>query len=223
MVLRNRWKIAAGISLLLHSMFFAVVGAFWPKAAERFHPPVYVELTMGEPVSPEAKTDGGSFAAPEMQPESAAADRNSSDHGEGNRSGVTAGSSATAAAGPARGTAAAGSLGGGVPGGAGTGAGQGSGSGAGTGPTRGPQVVDSAKPGYPDNARSKGWEGTVRLQILVGEKGQVEEVKVFASSGYAELDQAALRAVRSWRFSPALQNGRTVRAWATLPVVFDLR
>ena len=83
--------------------------------------------------------------------------------------------------------------------------------------------MDGAKPEYPDNARNKGWEGTVRLQILVGTEGRVEEVRVIGSSGYAELDQAAQRAVRTWRFSPALQKGVPVAAWAALPVVFDLR
>ncbi|MHC1758096.1 MAG: energy transducer TonB [Negativicutes bacterium] len=63
----------------------------------------------------------------------------------------------------------------------------------------------------------------MRLQILVNTAGRVEEVRIVASSGYAELDETARQAVQSWRFSPALQNGSPVAAWATLPIVFDLR
>jgi protein TonB len=58
---------------------------------------------------------------------------------------------------------------------------------------------------------------------LVNTDGRVEDVRIVASSGYAELDQTAQRAVRSWRFSPALKNGSPIAAWATVPVVFDLR
>ena len=97
------------------------------------------------------------------------------------------------------------------------------GPGSGTGTTRGPRIVDGGRPDYPENARAKGWEGTVRLQILVNTDGRVEDVRIVAGSGYSELDQTAQRAVRSWRFSPALKNGSPVAAWAAVPVVFDLR
>ena len=107
--------------------------------------------------------------------------------------------------------------------GAGNGTGVGPGTGSGSGPTRGPRIVEGGRPEYPENARVKGWEGTVKLQILVNTEGRVEDVRVVSSSGYGELDAAAQRTVRSWRFSPALQKGAPVAAWATLPVVFDLR
>ena len=118
-----------------------------------------------------------------------------------------------------------GGSGGGTGGGHGTGQGTGigPGSGTGSGTTRGPRIVAGDKPEYPANARAKGWEGTVRLQILISVEGQVEDVRIVGSSGYAELDEAARRAIQEWRFRPALQNGSPVAAWATLPIVFDLR
>ncbi len=139
------------------------------------------------------------------------------EHGKGTGGGVGGGSGS--------GGGGTGGSGGGTGGGHGTGHGTGigSGSGTGSGTTRGPRIVDGEKPDYPGNARIKGWEGTVKLQILVNTAGKVEEVRVVASSGYAELDTAARQAVQSWRFSPALQNGSPVAAWATLPIVFDLR
>ena len=105
----------------------------------------------------------------------------------------------------------------------GAGRGTGSGTGDGSGPTRGPRVIDGIRPDYPESARAKGWEGTVKLQILVNKEGVVEDVRMVASSGHVELDQVAQRTVRMWRFSPALQKGVPVTAWATLPVVFNLR
>ncbi len=42
------------------------------------------------------------------------------------------------------------------------------------------------------------------------------------SSGDSALDQAALEAVRGWRFEPAKRNGVPVRAWAVVPVEFKL-
>ena len=224
---KQRWRTAFVGSLLFHVVFVTAAGALWGWESIRLRQPMYVEVTMAELFSPvEGEAGGGGKPAGESNaPDNRPTTR--SDTGVANVAESRA-SNSTAAPG------AAGNVPGGVSGGGtvcgiggGTGAGQGpgtgTGAGTGTGPTRGPRIVDGAKPEYPDNARNKGWEGTVRLQILVGTEGRVEEVRVIGSSGYAELDQAAQRVVRSWRFSPALQKGVPVAAWATLPVVFDLR
>ncbi len=88
---------------------------------------------------------------------------------------------------------------------------------------RGPRVLYSPEPIYPENARKNGWQGTVRLRVLVGVKGQVEDVVMGVGSGYPELDRAAADAVRKWRFAPAVQEGKAAVAWITLPVVFVLK
>lgn len=213
--------IAVLASFLLHGAVFAAAGAFWRSEDARARQPVYVELTMAELFSPVDAGGGGKPIVAPNDTESLPAPRKES--GFSNRT-----EASNSAADPCLGITAGigGSAGtGGTGGGSGTGRGTGAGLGVGTGtgPTRGPRVVDGTKPEYPDHARSKGWEGTVKLQILVSTAGRVEEVRVIGSSGYAELDQAAQRAIRSWLFSPALQKGVPVAAWATVPIVFDLR
>jgi protein TonB len=67
-----------------------------------------------------------------------------------------------------------------------------------------------------------GIEGRVRVRVLVGENGKVQEVTLDRSSGESALDESALEAVRTWRFEPARRNGTPVRAWAIVPVEFKL-
>ena len=54
--------------------------------------------------------------------------------------------------------------------------------------------------------------GSVRLKVIVGRRGRVEDAVVVRSSGDARLDQAAEAAVRRWRYRPARRNGRAVTA-----------
>ena len=224
---KQRWRTAIVGSLLFHVVLLTAAGAFWSWESIRSRQPIYVEVTMAELLSPvDGETGGGGapIGAPNT-PDNRPTSRSDSSIANVAESRFPASSATPGSEGNILGGGTTGGTGGGIGGGPGTGQGPGPGTGpgTGTGPTRGPRIVSGTKPEYPDNARNKGWEGTVRLQILVGTEGQVEDVRVIGSSGYAELDQAALRAVRSWRFSPALQKGMPVAAWATLPVVFDLR
>ncbi len=57
------------------------------------------------------------------------------------------------------------------------------------------------KPSYPDIARRWGHEGTVLMEITISENGAVSDAVIIESSGYAELDKAALKAVlKKWKF-----------------------
>ncbi len=71
--------------------------------------------------------------------------------------------------------------------------------------------------------RSVATEGRVVLRLLVTLDGRVDRADVTASSGSAELDQAAVTAARNWRFMPATLDGRSIEAWALIPVRFVLR
>jgi periplasmic protein TonB len=82
--------------------------------------------------------------------------------------------------------------------------------------------VDMRPPVYPPRCLRLGIEGRVKIRVLVGENGRPQEVTVGESSGESALDQAALEAVREWRFEPAKRNGVAVRAWAIVPVEFKL-
>ena len=82
--------------------------------------------------------------------------------------------------------------------------------------------LSNPAPGYPDAARRQRQEGTVSLRVLVSANGQASQVVLAGSSGVSSLDQAALRAVRRWRFKPARQNGQPISAWVRVPVRFTL-
>ena len=82
--------------------------------------------------------------------------------------------------------------------------------------------VETRPPVYPPRCLRLGIEGTVRVRVLVGEDGRVQEATVGKSSGEAALDDAALDAVRDWRFEPAKRDGVPVRAWAIVPIEFKL-
>jgi protein TonB len=77
-------------------------------------------------------------------------------------------------------------------------------------------------PQYPRLARRRGYEGQVILEVLVGRSGRVEKLKVFQSSGYETLDQAALASVRTWRFQPARRGPDPVEMWVRVPVRFQI-
>ena len=63
---------------------------------------------------------------------------------------------------------------------------------------------------YPPEAAAAGHEGTVRLAFTITDKGTVADPKVDVSSGYPELDAAALACVKDWRYRPAMQNGKPI-------------
>lgn len=99
----------------------------------------------------------------------------------------------------------------------------GNGTGTGTGKTAKVAVLYGPAPDYPMEARSEGWEGTVRVRVLVAEDGSVGDAVVIGSSGHDCMDVAALAGIQRWRFSPAYRDGEAVTVWVVVPVVFDLR
>lgn len=83
--------------------------------------------------------------------------------------------------------------------------------------------VRNAPPDYPAAARRRGEEGIVRLSLRVGIDGQVTGAEVVTTSGYPDLDRAALDAARGWRFRPASRGGLPVAATLTTAVHFRLQ
>jgi protein TonB len=77
-------------------------------------------------------------------------------------------------------------------------------------------------PSYPALSRRLGETGKVVVRVELAENGQVSTASVDTSSGHARLDQAALNAVKTWRCTPALRDGRAVRAVALQPFNFTL-
>ena len=77
-------------------------------------------------------------------------------------------------------------------------------------------------PRYPRLARERGWQGRVMIEVAVLNDGTVNNAEVEQSSGYRALDQAALRAVRRWRFAVADSNLPPHGAVVRVPITFKL-
>lgn len=84
------------------------------------------------------------------------------------------------------------------------------------------KTSNRVEPVYPPTSRRLGEEGTVRLRVLVDEKGRPGDVKVATSSGFARLDQAAIEAVKRWRFVAATDGARAVSTWTQVAITFKL-
>jgi protein TonB len=84
-----------------------------------------------------------------------------------------------------------------------------------------PVKLSDVRPEYPDLAIRTGVEGIVIIECRVDTKGHVVDARVL--SGHALLSQAALDAVRQWRYRPTLLNGQPVSVIMTVTVRFQLR
>lgn len=81
----------------------------------------------------------------------------------------------------------------------------------------------SIVPDYPDQARRRNQEGTLKLMVKIDDLGRVRDVEVVESDLPGVFDDAALEAFRNARFHPAMKDGRPVRYLAYIRVVFKLR
>ncbi len=85
-----------------------------------------------------------------------------------------------------------------------------------------PLYRENPAPGYPAIARLRGYQGVVLVEAEILPDGQVGQVNLRKSSGYAILDRAALSAVKSWKFEPARKSGIPYTTRAELPIRFVL-
>ena len=77
-------------------------------------------------------------------------------------------------------------------------------------------------PDYPQRARRLGLEGEVLIRPRVLPNGKSDQLVLEPSSGYRLLDEAAMEAVRQWRFRPARRGDEQVISWVEIPVRFRL-
>ena len=85
---------------------------------------------------------------------------------------------------------------------------------------REPRKILHVAPIYPEFARQARAQGTVILECILDATGRVESVKVLGSQPL--LDDAAVRAVRQWRYTPTELNGVPVPVLMTIMVRFSL-
>lgn len=77
-------------------------------------------------------------------------------------------------------------------------------------------------PVYPEMARQLGQEGQVIVSAEVDANGFAISVEISKSSGYELLDAAALKAIKKWLFSPAIEKGKPVPSKIEIPIRFQL-
>jgi len=132
---------------------------------------------------------------------------------------------------PSNGTGSGGGIG------SGSGGGVGSGEGPGVGPGRGggigggvfrvgggvsaPKAVYSPDPEYSEEARKAKYQGVCVLYVEVGPDGRTRNIHVMRTLGLG-LDEKAIEAVKTWKFDPAMKDGKPVTVAVNIEVTFHL-
>jgi len=132
---------------------------------------------------------------------------------------------------PSNGTGSGGGIGsgngGGVGSGSGPGVGPGSGGGIGGGVFRvgggvsAPKATYAPDPEYSEEARKAKFQGTCVLWLVVGPDGRPRDIKVARTLGLG-LDEKAIEAVKTWKFEPAMKDGKPVAVQINVEVSFRL-
>lgn len=90
-----------------------------------------------------------------------------------------------------------------------------------------PAHVDQSCPTPPpvvgNSAAVNHEHGTVGLGIYVTSRGRARKIRVTHSSGFDDLDNAAVAAVAGWHYTPAVRNGGYVSDWMGLAIEFGQR
>jgi periplasmic protein TonB len=81
-------------------------------------------------------------------------------------------------------------------------------------------LLQKTQPVYPPIAKAARVSGTVVLQATISKTGSIENLRVI--SGPAMLQQAAMDAVKTWRYKPYLLNNEPVEVETTVNVIFSL-
>jgi len=78
------------------------------------------------------------------------------------------------------------------------------------------------QPRYPAQSRRLGHDGIVCLLVLVGADGSVLDQRAVVSTGYQELDAAALESTKTWKLRPGTVNGVPTKMWANFSLTFSV-
>jgi TonB family protein len=81
-------------------------------------------------------------------------------------------------------------------------------------------LLQKVPPSYPEQALKAGLQGAVVLQAWIGKDGSIRDLKLI--DGSLLLGQAAVKAVKQWRYKPYLRNGVAVEAETYVTVNFRL-
>lgn len=90
-------------------------------------------------------------------------------------------------------------------------------------PSSNADYLNNPAPAYPAISRRLGEQGKVVIRVLIDKDGTPQQGDIGQSSGYARLDQAALRAVMDWRYVPGRRDGTVQDMWFNVPIHFALQ
>jgi periplasmic protein TonB len=90
-------------------------------------------------------------------------------------------------------------------------------------PSSSADYLNNPAPTYPPVSKRQGERGTVLLHVWVETDGSAARVEIKKTSGFDRLDEAAVSAVRKWKFVPGQRDGTVTAMWVNVPVVFELR
>ena len=85
------------------------------------------------------------------------------------------------------------------------------------------QLLSRATPRYPRVAQRQGLGGTVTFRIVVGRDGSVEKVDLLGATPAGIFEASAEAAIRQYRYTPALMDGKPVRSFYRQKIIFRLR
>jgi len=85
-----------------------------------------------------------------------------------------------------------------------------------------PKAIGKVEPVYPEEAKRRNIEGTLKLMLKIDDLGRVLSAEVVEATPPGVFDEAALEAFREARFQPAMKDGRPVRYQAYIRVDFKL-
>ncbi len=132
---------------------------------------------------------------------------------------------------PSNGTGSGGGIGSGSGGGVGSGEGPGFGPGRGGGTGGGvfrvgggvsaPKQIYAPDPDYSEEARKAKYQGVCVLYVVIGPDGKPRDIRVARTLGLG-LDEKAMEAVKTWRFEPAMKDGKPVAVAVNIEVTFHL-
>lgn len=83
-----------------------------------------------------------------------------------------------------------------------------------------PEVLKPVAPKYPKMAQNAGVEGMVVVQLTVSAEGKPTNIKIL--KGHPLLDEAAIAAVKQYKFSPGMQRDKAVPVKWQIPIRFKL-
>jgi len=85
-----------------------------------------------------------------------------------------------------------------------------------------PNVLHAVMPRYPFEAAQQGIKGKVLVQFIVTKEGIAKEPVVVESSPEGVFDEAALEAVKQYKFNPGTIGGEVVNCIVKMPIIFEL-